>query len=215
MSKLYIAYGSNLNKRQMRQRCPTARPLGTRLVENCRLVFRGVADIVHEEGCATPIGLWLINQPDERALDGYEGVHRGLYRKEQLEVEFNGKQRPALVYIMDSEGVYPPTQNYADAIRQGYKDFGLDTKHLDQAIAWAYEHKRPDQQTERRRSRQKVYNQRLVRMPDFKPHGNGYDIEVQRQALEHKLRIHEASPKKKRENLDDWLRRARDEGIRH
>lgn len=38
----YIAYGSNLNLRQMAMRCPTARLLGTGLVENYELQFKGM-----------------------------------------------------------------------------------------------------------------------------------------------------------------------------
>ena len=37
----YIAYGSNLNTEQMEFRCPTARPLGTAILRDRRLSFRG------------------------------------------------------------------------------------------------------------------------------------------------------------------------------
>ena len=33
MAKLYVAYGSNLNKEQMRYRCPTAKFVGTGIIE--------------------------------------------------------------------------------------------------------------------------------------------------------------------------------------
>ncbi|MCL2213487.1 MAG: gamma-glutamylcyclotransferase, partial [Oscillospiraceae bacterium] len=39
--KLYIAYGSNLNHRQMAMRCPTARLVGTGVVEDYELQFKG------------------------------------------------------------------------------------------------------------------------------------------------------------------------------
>lgn len=33
MAKLYVAYGSNLNKEQMRYRCPAAKFVGTGIIE--------------------------------------------------------------------------------------------------------------------------------------------------------------------------------------
>ena len=39
--KLYIAYGSNLNLKQMKYRCPTAKLIGKGVVENYGLQFKG------------------------------------------------------------------------------------------------------------------------------------------------------------------------------
>ena len=74
MSKLYFAYGSNLNKSQMALRSPTAKALGSAYFPNWRLVFRGVADIEHgDEQDLLPVGIWRIEEADEAALDRYEG----------------------------------------------------------------------------------------------------------------------------------------------
>ena len=43
MAKLYVAYGSNLNKEQMRYRCPTAKFVGTGIIEGYELQFKGSA----------------------------------------------------------------------------------------------------------------------------------------------------------------------------
>ena len=40
--KLYIAYGSNLNLKQMKYRCPTAKLVGKGIVENYELQFKGM-----------------------------------------------------------------------------------------------------------------------------------------------------------------------------
>ena len=42
---LYAAYGSNLNKSQMKRRCPDSSPYVGIVLKNWRLVFKGVADI--------------------------------------------------------------------------------------------------------------------------------------------------------------------------
>lgn len=39
--RYYIAYGSNLNLRQMKMRCPTAKVMGTAVIKNYELLFKG------------------------------------------------------------------------------------------------------------------------------------------------------------------------------
>lgn len=159
-SKLYLAYGSNLHKAQMQQRCPTAKPLGKLLLRDCRLVFRGVADVEYHAGASAAVGLWRIWPADERALDRYEGVTGGLYSKEYLPV--NGE--PALIYLMNQGGIYPPSSYYANVIRTGYENFGLDQRYLNEAITHSLDQKAPTPHTLARRARQRVSNlhQKLV-----------------------------------------------------
>ena len=45
--KLYIAYGSNLNLAQMKYRCPTAKFIGTGILENYELQFKGSLHNAH------------------------------------------------------------------------------------------------------------------------------------------------------------------------
>ena len=123
MSRLYFAYGSNLNKSQMALRSPTAKALGSAYFPNWRLVFRGVADIEEgDEHDLLPVGIWSIEESDEAALDRYEGVSSGLYRK----VEINGM----LTYRMNQSGIHSPSSYYFDTILNGYRDFSLDTSEL-------------------------------------------------------------------------------------
>jgi len=131
MSKLYFAYGSNLNVEQMAQRCPNAEPLGAAYLPSLRLVFRGFADI--EEGEAEdllPVGIWSITEECEKALDAYEGVSSGHYRK----IWSHGM----LTYTMNRSGYLPPSPYYFGVIKEGYQDFGLDLNHLEEALGWSY-----------------------------------------------------------------------------
>lgn len=167
MTKLYIAYGSNLDKRQMRQRCPTSRPLGKFYLTDAKLVFRGAADVEYSPGDKVPCGLYAINEADEKALDRYEGP--GYYKETGVVLRYCGRPRKTLMYLMkNTDGVYPPSQRYADTIRRGYKGFGLETKYLDAAIKQAFDEKRPDPETLARRARQKQdrKQQLLVKMPE-------------------------------------------------
>ncbi len=40
--EIYAAYGSNMNLRQMALRCPSAEILGSGVLENYKLTFRGL-----------------------------------------------------------------------------------------------------------------------------------------------------------------------------
>lgn len=133
MKKYYLAYGSNLNKAQMAQRCPTATPVAALLLENWQLMFSTYATIVRREGAAVPSVVWEIDEQCEDALDIYEGYPE-LYRKEQLEVTVNGEMLTAMVYIKNYSKPIPPTQGYYERVFLGYKDFGLDVTYLRDAL---------------------------------------------------------------------------------
>jgi len=135
--KLYLAYGSNLNKKQMAYRCPDAVPVGVGRIDNYELVFRrGVLTIERKEGAFVPVGCWRISDDDEVHLDRYEGYPRFYYKEDFLISCDDEKTRRFMAYIMqDGYPIQPPTNEYLIVCRIGYKDFGLD---LDPLMA-AYE----------------------------------------------------------------------------
>lgn len=135
--RYYLAYGSNLNVRQMRMRCPTARIIGTATLENYRLMFKGsktgsYLTIEPEEGCSVPVGVWEVSERDELALDRYEGYPTFYYKKE-LELPITGirtgkvRQRNAFVYIMhEDRPLGTPSNLYMRICMEGYSDFGFN-----------------------------------------------------------------------------------------
>lgn len=133
--RYYWAYGSNLCRASMRRRCPGARFVGRLDVQDARLVFRGVADVVVDKGSFVPGGLWSITPEDERELDHYEGVASRFYLKRYLRMNVGDRVRKILFYQMRmSTGVMPPSQAYLDVIARGYGDFGLPLEVLDAAV---------------------------------------------------------------------------------
>lgn len=134
MNKYYVAYGSNLNKKQMKKRCPDAKFLGTGTIKDYELLFRGglnaVATIEPKKGGTVDYGLWEISPADEQKLDRYEGFPN-LYRKEQMTLCFEERNIEAMAYIMDPDYVLGiPPQTYYSTIFQGYLDCGFDTERL-------------------------------------------------------------------------------------
>ena len=138
---IYIAYGSNMNKEQMKRRCPNAIPIGSGILKNYKLVFKGVADIIKCPGEKVPIVVWKITENCEEALDRYEGYPR-LYRKEYVEVEINGKKKTGMVYVMNHGTIAPPSKYYYEIIYEGYKDFKIDNLVLAKAYYESWQNKR-------------------------------------------------------------------------
>ena len=144
MSKIYLAYGSNMNLEQMKYRCPNAVLLGTAVIENWRLMFRRkrrpVATIEKETGCSVPVVLWEITEECEDSLDVYEGFPI-LYTKVDVPVEFNGKLISAMAYVMTpGHELGRPHDDYYNTILQGYRDNYIDPASLDEAVRWSASH---------------------------------------------------------------------------
>ena len=143
-TKLYAAYGSNLNHAQMRERCPDAKYLGASMLKNHNLIFCGQLDhsfatIESMAGKEVPIGLWEISARDENSLDRYEG-YPNFYHKTVLPAAFDGKEVHAMVYIMDlAMPVGLPSVLYYDIVEKGYRDCGLNTAYLQAALKTSME----------------------------------------------------------------------------
>lgn len=141
MSKLYIAYGSNLNVSQMAARCPGARIVDTGIIKNYRLVYRGsktgaYATIIPAKGASVPVALWEIDVDNEKNLDRYEGFPTFYHKKDLWVYRDCGGKTKAMAYIMrsDARPGYP-SDSYVNVCLQGYRDCGLDEKKLWESIA--------------------------------------------------------------------------------
>ena len=135
--RYYIAYGSNLNMRQMRIRCPSARIIGTSVLEDYELLFKGsktgsYLTVEKKPGSSVPVGVWEVTPADEKALDRYEGFPNFYYKKE-LTLPIKGirtgkvRKRRGFVYIMhENRPIGIQSIHYIQTCIQGYEDFGFD-----------------------------------------------------------------------------------------
>jgi hypothetical protein len=140
---IYFAYGSNTCIEQMRARCPQAKPLGKFWLRSSRLVFRGVADCIYEPGSRCPGALYKLTPGCEEILDRKEGVGSGSYRKEMVRLNgFPGEDR-LMFYVMNSTGIFPPSERYLKIMRRGYKDFGLPMRYLNKSVLNSWDDKAP------------------------------------------------------------------------
>jgi hypothetical protein len=220
---LYFAYGSNLNKDQMKRRCPAAKPLCKMQLRDWLLVFRGVADIIRSPGSFVNGAAWAITAECEEELDLYEGVSSGLYRKEYLPVapiEIDGQWHDEmLVYVMNSDGIFPPSKGYLTTIRDGYRDFALPMGPLNAAVEASYDNKAPSY-IERQRHMRKG-RPALAQRPSevkFAPTKASSKKKKKGRADQPDLWGADAPAEQRRRkvtNLTDWLENRRNGGHRH
>lgn len=144
--RYYVAYGSNLNVRQMKLRCPSARVIGTSEIEGYELLFKGSKSgsyltIEPREGASVPVGVWEVGDEDEAALDRYEGFPT-FYYKAELTLPIKGivtgkiRRRKVFVYIMhEDRPIGLPSGSYVSVCLEGYRNFGFDERVLMSGVA--------------------------------------------------------------------------------
>lgn len=143
--RLYLAYGSNLNKAQMAYRCPDATVLGTAALMGWELLFKGsktgsYLTVERREGSQVPVAVWEVSESDERALDRYEGCPRFYYKKTLVLPVLHDetgeiRRRRCFIYIMHEDrklGV--PSMLYWQICKEGYRDFGFAPEYLVRAL---------------------------------------------------------------------------------
>ena len=118
---LYFAYGSNMDVGAMQSRCPEARVIGSARLAKHRFILMGRSGYatVRRDLTSTVHGvLFDLALSDIPALDRYEDVAHGLYRKAiQPVIPGAGASRQALIYLGtdETDGGIPP-DDYMEGI---------------------------------------------------------------------------------------------------
>ena len=130
----YFAYGSNLNRKQMLERCPNSKPEFIATLPNYKLVFvgwsrqwRGGAVSIRPFRGEKVLGaVYEISDRDLGRLDSYEGYPRSSNRLNVTVFNEDGEPIQAVTYIKagQSEETRPSPQ-YLSVIQQGYRDWGI------------------------------------------------------------------------------------------
>lgn len=137
--RAYIAYGSNMCREQMAERCPTARRSGVARLDGWRFRIngKGFATLVADPK-STSFGLvWHIEAQDERNLDAYEEIAAGLYGKATLTVPGHG---PALIYLAADASPGRPRPAYIEPIVAAAKAAGFPASYVAELAAWHAAH---------------------------------------------------------------------------
>jgi cation transport regulator ChaC len=134
----YFAYGANMDPANMAKRAPGARAIGPARLLDHRLVFRrqrawrtGVAHVEPHPGDSVWGVLWEIDTDDERALDRYEEVHKGLYGKASVTVEQgDGVPVEAMVYVAIPVREKAPSRRYLRMLVRGARAHGATPEYV-------------------------------------------------------------------------------------
>lgn len=137
--RVYFAYGSNMDRRQMEERCPDSELVGSAKLEGWRFLIntRNVATIVPDHSSVVYGVPWRISASDEKTLDGYEGVRYGTYRKDELDVEVtDGPSEKALVYIARDTEEGKPGEDYIKKIIAAAEEHDLPAEYIAELQSW-------------------------------------------------------------------------------
>ncbi|MCP3167324.1 gamma-glutamylcyclotransferase [Corallococcus exiguus] len=144
---LYFAYGSNLDRAQMRTRCPGATVEARATLPGYTLVFGGfsrrwgggVASLQRVRGAHVEGLLYRLDTEDLQALDAYEG-HPVTYRRTtRLMTDSTGKRHRAQVYLQpeDDFASWPPTAHYFHILWRAYGKLRFNRTTLEDALGGA------------------------------------------------------------------------------
>ena len=136
---LYFAYGSNMDPKQMAERCPGSHAVGRARLAGHRLAYvwdspgwgGGVATVVPSSGNEVWGVLWELTDEDEKTLDRYEGVANGVYTKERVDLDATGEKVNALVYIATDAREKRPSARYVDALVRGARAHHLPLGYIE------------------------------------------------------------------------------------
>lgn len=130
----YLAYGSNMIVGQMRRRCPAARQVETLCVPGWRFVInrRGVATILPDPEARICGLLWQVSPACETALDRYEGIAGGWYRR----AEMLAGDASALVYLATDTAPGAPRAGYLEGILRAAAALGFDDAYCAELASW-------------------------------------------------------------------------------
>lgn len=130
----YFAYASNLNRRQMAERCSDSKPKFKATLPNHKLVFAGwsrkwrggTATIRPYQGEKVIGAVYQISQRCLRSLDKHEGYPDIYDRVNKKVITEDGDYVEAITYIMRQQSEETqPSQEYLAVIQQGYRDWGI------------------------------------------------------------------------------------------
>jgi gamma-glutamylcyclotransferase (GGCT)/AIG2-like uncharacterized protein YtfP len=136
---LYFAYGSNMSRAAMRQRCPGAREIGPAVLEAHRfaIIRDGYASVLPSPAATVHGLLWRLDPRGLAALNAYESLDSGLYRAVTLPVRSGERRVAALVYIARSRALGAPRPGYLEDVIAAARELKFPPAYVDMLARWA------------------------------------------------------------------------------
>jgi len=134
MTIYYFAYASNMNRKQMAERCPEAQARVVATLPNFKLVFSGysrlrkgaVATIRGSQGDKVIGAVYEISEAGLRKLDKHENFPVDYKHLDVRVFTDSGESFDAVTFIKARiEEEDQPSAEYRAVIQQGYRDWGI------------------------------------------------------------------------------------------
>lgn len=143
---LYFAYGANMERGAMTARCRNATAIGPARLAGWRYaIMQGYGSVVPAGGSAVHGVLWRLTPRDLAALNIFESLDSGLYRRVMLTVEARKQRRRALVYVGCHGGKRRPMPGYQERVVAAAQDWRLPARYVEELrrLAPSYRAGRP------------------------------------------------------------------------
>lgn len=135
---MYAAYGSNLDPAQMARRCPHSPQRGFGWLIGWRLTFGGeemgwegaLATLTEDVDSQVFVALYDLAERDEQALDRWEGLALGLYRKLRVRVHTLDGEVVAWLYVLNGYEGGLPSARYLGIIADGAEKAGAPDDYV-------------------------------------------------------------------------------------
>jgi gamma-glutamylcyclotransferase (GGCT)/AIG2-like uncharacterized protein YtfP len=139
----YFAYGSNMNHKQMKRRCPDSCFLKTAYLNNAEFRYDGVsgawddkavANIVSNDGEKVWGGLFEASENDLAKLDRHEGFPKSYGKKVVQVIDAEGSTYDAWVYFRIGETKGDPSEEYRKVVLEGASNCNLPEDYIKRNI---------------------------------------------------------------------------------
>lgn len=132
LTMLYFAYGANMCREGMGMRCPQACEIGSAVLHGHRFLIMtdGYASVAPAAGESVHGVLWRLTPRDLGALDIFENLQGGLYRRAARPVMAGSARRRALVYIGHTAREGRPKPGYMDVVLAAARDWNLPPHYI-------------------------------------------------------------------------------------
>ncbi|AXK79644.1 gamma-glutamylcyclotransferase [Pseudolabrys taiwanensis] len=136
---LYFAYGLNMDRAGMRQRCPGAIALGPAVLERHRF-FIGLAgwgSVRTAPGARVHGVLWRLTPRDLAVLNAYELLHKGVYEVRHVPVRVGARRVSALIYQLRRRQDGRARPGYVEACVAAARSWALPERYVRSLQRWS------------------------------------------------------------------------------
>lgn len=131
--RLYFAYGANMDPVHMSKQCPGARQLGVASLPGHAfgIAAGGYGTVRRHSATAVRGVLWRLTPDDVAALDEFEGIESGFYRRDIARVEAGtGETVEAMIYRPTDDSPGRAVPGYLERIIEVCQALGFPREYV-------------------------------------------------------------------------------------